>query len=306
MLAFIFPGQGTQHEGMMKDLYSSTPCVKDVFDTADEVLGRKISSLCFEGSQSDLDSTVNTQPCMLTVYTALDRLFKCKGVQPGFTAGFSLGEYAALVSSGVIKFEDALRIIEIRSEAMQKAVPLGKGAMLAVLGADEATVEGLLDDIPGYLQISNYNCPGQFALAGEDEAAEAFIEKASSLKLRTKKLAISAPSHCKLMQPAADILEGVLKDIDFKPPQIPLYMNIDAMPCSDVNQIRKNLVLQIAYPVRWQQTLTNMHADGATVFLEAGPGRTLSGFVKKTCPEDTILQASDESSVNAALEVLSK
>lgn len=280
--AFLFSGQGAQTVGMMKDIADASEDARLVFETADRVLGRSISKLCFDGSQEELNLTHNTQPCMLAAELAALAALNEKGIKPDVVAGFSLGEYAALVAAGVITLEDAFRIIQIRADAMQNACPVGKGAMAAITKQDAATVQTLCDEAEGYVVPVNYNCPGQIVVSGEAEAVDQVCALAKSRKIRAIKLSVSVPSHCALMAPAAEKLAETFKTVDFQIPVLPCYSDVDAQPYTQDTDVASQLCKQVQSPVLWEQVMRNMYADGVRAFVEIGPGSTLTSFVKKT------------------------
>lgn len=280
--AFLFSGQGAQTVGMMKDIADASESARAVFEIADRVLGRNISTLCFEGPQEELNLTHNTQPCMLAAELAALAALKEQGIEPDVVAGFSLGEYAALVAAGVITLEDVFRIIQIRADAMQDACPLGKGAMAAITKQDAATVQALCDEAEGYVVPVNYNCPGQIVVSGEAEAVDQVCALAKSRKIRAIKLSVSVPSHCALMVPAAEKLAEVFKTVDFHTPVLPCYSDVDAQPYTHDTDVASQLCKQVQSPVLWEQVMKNMYEDGVRAFVEIGPGSTLTSFVKKT------------------------
>lgn len=280
-IAFLFSGQGAQYPGMMKDLSEICNASKSVFDTADRVLERSISQLCFDGKQEDLNITHNTQPCVLASDLAAYAAISENGIKPDMVAGFSLGEYAALVVAEVLRIEDAFSVIQKRADAMQGAVPIGTGAMAAVMG-DETQVKELCNNVEGYVEAANYNCPGQIVVAGEMEAVNMLVANAKELKIKAMMLPVSAPFHCKLMKPAAEVLREVLESVEFGIPKYPIYMNVDANSMTTLEGLKKKMILQAQSPVWWEKTLRNMYVDGVRTFVELGPGKTLSGFVNKT------------------------
>ena len=285
-IVFLFSGQGAQAPGMMKDIVESSEKAKAVFDQADAVLGRDITGLTFEGTQEELNLTHNTQPCMIAAELAAYAALAENGIRPDAVAGFSLGEYSALVAAGVLSREDALRVIQIRADAMQDAVPVGQGAMAAVTKQDAETVQALCDEVEGYVIPVNYNCPGQIVVSGENDAVDRLIELAKSRKIRTVKLAVSAPFHCAMMNPASEKLAEAFRTISFGKPEIPCYSNVDAKPYGENTDAAAQLCLQAKSPVLWEQTLRNLAADGFDTFVEVGPGTTLSKFVAKTLGEE--------------------
>ena len=306
-IAFMFSGQGAQFPGMMKDLCAAEPAAKRVFDTADSALGRGISDLCFEGAQEDLNLTHNTQPCVLAADLAAAMALRAHGVEPKAAAGFSLGEYAALAFAGSMGMEDAFEIIQQRADAMQEAVAPGKGAMAAMMGGDPEKVEAVCAAVTdGSVVAANYNSPAQTVISGESAAVDQAIALARQQRIRGVKLAVSAPFHCALMEPAAKRLEALFATRRFKAPAIPVYMNVDARANTDAAAIPGLLVRQAMSPVRWMQTLLNMQADGFDTFVECGPGHTLSGLAAKTLKDVTLLRVGDAESLKETLAALGK
>lgn len=283
--AFLFSGQGAQAPGMMRDYHDSVPEARRVFETADAVLGRSISGLCFEGSQEELNLTHNTQPCVLAADLAAYEVALASGLEPDGLAGYSLGEYAALVVAGCLSMEEAFALIQIRADAMQDAVPVGKGAMVAVLKQESNVVEGLCSEVAGYVVCANYNSPALTVVAGEAAAVDEFLSVCKSRKVRAMRLPVSAPFHCKLMAPAAECLGKAIAPLRFSDPRLPVYMNVDALPLEAAESLPAKMVAQAKSPVLWRQTLERMWADGFTRFVECGPGTTLSISVKKTLPD---------------------
>ena len=282
--AFLFSGQGAQAPGMMREYYDSVPGARRVFDVADEVLGRSISGLCFEGAQEELNLTHNTQPCVLAADLAAYEAALAAGFEPDGFAGFSLGEYAALVAAGCLAIEDAFPLVQLRADAMQEAVPVGEGAMAAVMKVDAAELEELCEQVDGYVVCANYNSPAQTVVSGEASAVDALVALLKERKIRAMKLPVSAPFHCELMAPAAEKLAEAIGGVSLSDPRLPVYMNVDASPLECAADLPAKMTAQAKSPVRWRQTLERMWDDGFTSFLECGPGSTLSGFVKKTLP----------------------
>ena len=304
-IAFMFSGQGAQFPGMMKELCQAEPAAKAVFDAADAALGRGISALCFEGSQEELNLTHNTQPCVLAADLAAAAALRAHGVEPQGAAGFSLGEYAALAFAGAIPMDDVFPIIQYRADSMQDAVAPGVGAMAAMLGGSPEQVEAVCAAVTdGYVVAANYNCPTQTVISGEAAAVEQAIALAREQRIRGKLLAVSAPFHCALMEPAAKKLEALFAEKTFAAPSMPVYMNVDGAVNADPAAIPGLLVRQAMSPVRWVQTLRNMRSDGFDTFIECGPGRTLSGLAAKTLEDATILRVGDAETLAQTLEAL--
>lgn len=304
-IAFLFSGQGTQYPGMMKDLYDAVPAVKHVFDAADKALGRSISELCFNGSQEELNLTHNTQPCMLAADIAAAAALHTHGVKPEAVAGFSLGEYGALAFANAISIDEIFRIIQIRADAMQAAVPPGDGAMAAFIGAAPEQIEDICNKVTkGYVVAANYNSPVQTVVSGATAGVDEACMIAAELNLRCVKLAVSAPFHCALMEPAAKELEKEFKRIHFQNPTIPVYMNVEGKPVVDGDILADLLVKQAISPVRWVQTLENMYADGIDTFVECGTGKTLSGLVRKTLKGVKVLRVENVKTLQKTLEEL--
>lgn len=303
--AFLFSGQGAQYPGMMKDLYDTEPAARAVFDSADAALGRSISGLCFGGTQEELNLTHNTQPCMLAGDLAAARALESHGIKAEAAAGFSLGEYAALAYAGALPEEDVFRIIQIRADAMQEAVALGEGAMAAFVGASAEQVEEICSRVTrGYVTAANYNSPVQTVVSGTVSGVDEACAMAEAAGLRSVKLAVSAPFHCALMEPAAMRLKKEFGQITFSRPGIPVYMNVDGKALYDETFIAESLVRQAMSPVRWVQTLENMKADGIDTFIECGAGKTLSGLVKKTLKDVTVLRVENQKTLNDTLTAL--
>ena len=282
--ALVFPGQGSQSLGMMA-AYGDSAVIRRTFDQASAALGRDLWQLVNEGPAEALNLTVNTQPLMLTAAIAVYRLWQENGgPRPAMVAGHSLGEYSALVAAGVLEFSDAVPVVELRAQAMQEAVPAGTGAMAAILGLDAAAViAACAESAQGeVVEAVNFNAPEQIVIAGTAAAVEraAAACKARGAK-RAMPLPVSAPFHCRLMQPAAERLGERLATVDFKAPAIPLVNNVDAQCLSDPQAIRAALVHQAAAPVRWVASMEAMAAAGITHIYECGPGRVLSGLVKR-------------------------
>jgi [acyl-carrier-protein] S-malonyltransferase len=284
--AFIFPGQGSQAVGMAKDAYEAVPAATEVFRQADERLGFALSTLIFEGPDTALKQTSNTQPALLTASIALYEAFKEKmGIHPDYVAGHSLGEYSALVASGVLAFEDAVEIVRTRGEFMEQAIPDGQGGMAAVLGADREALAALCRDITksGQLvELANINCPGQIVVSGTKEGVAAVAERVKEAGgKRAITLEVSGPFHSSLMKEAATKLSGKLEAVTFSKAQVPVVANVTAKPVREGSEIRQLLVDQVYSPVLWEDSVAWLLEQGVDTFVEFGPGSVLTGLVKK-------------------------
>ena len=282
-IAFVFPGQGSQYVGMGRELYENYPEAKEVFQEASDTLGYDMAKLCFEGPKQELDRTYRTQPALLTASIAALKVIQKRGINPQAVAGHSLGEYSALVAAGVIGFKDAVSLTEKRGRFMQEAVPEGKGLMAAILGLKREQVDEVCLSVKsGYVAPANYNCPGQIVIAGEREAVEEAMALAKEMGAkRAIPLAVSAPSHCALMVEACKRLDAELKNIEFSVPEIPVVNNADAIFLNTVDSIKASLVKQLDSPLLWEDSIRNMIDSGITTFVEVGPGKVLSGLIKR-------------------------
>ncbi len=277
-IAFVFPGQGAQKVGMGKDAFDASDKARAVFNDADAALGEKLSTLCFEGPAETLQLTANTQPAILTTSVALLNML---GERADMVAGHSLGEYSAHVAAGSLDLKSAVQLVRKRGQYMQDAVPVGEGAMAAVLGLDATKVEEILKAVQGVAEPVNYNCPGQLVIAG---ATQAITQASEQLKLAGGKviaLPVSAPFHSSLMKPAEEHMAVHLRDATFTNPKIPVYVNVDANAITTAEQSRDTLIRQISRPVRWENLVKQMIVDGATLFIEIGPGKALTGMLAR-------------------------
>lgn len=278
--AFMFPGQGAQYVGMGKDFYEQIPVCREMFELAGKASGLDVVSLCFEENEQ-INITEYTQIAMLAAEVAILKAVEEKGVKPDVTGGLSLGEYGALVASGVMSPEDVFQVVRKRGIYMQEAVPQG-GAMVAVLGLDTAVIEQICEETPGMVTIANYNCPGQIVITGEEGAAQAAVEKLTAAGAkRCVKLNVSGPFHSPLLVDAGKKLAAELEKVEIRDIAIPYIANVTADYVTDKGQVKALLEKQVSSSVRWQQTVERMIADGADTFIEIGPGKTLSGFMRK-------------------------
>ena len=307
-MAFIFPGQGSQHPGMGRDLAERFPAARQVFEEADEALGFPLSELCFNGPAEQLQLTENTQPAILTVSIAALRAAQSEGF-PGadFVAGHSLGEYSALVAAGALHLGDAIRTVRARGRYMQEAVPVGAGAMAAILGADREMVNaGCEEASQGEVcSAANINSPGQVVIAGAAGAIDRAIVilKARGAK-RAMKLNVSAPFHCAMMKPAQDRLAADLDTIQFSDSEMPLVTNVDARAVTSADLLRDSLVRQVSQPVRWLESVEFLISQGVKTFIEIGPGKVLSGLVRQIDRSVQCVNVEDEASLRAAREAI--
>lgn len=279
--AFCFSGQGAQYVGMLKDFYEAYPIVRETFAQAEDALHMPIRTLCFDGPKEQLDMTIHTQPALVTAEVALYRLLYSFNIHPAVMVGFSLGECAALIAANVLPFTHGLELVTVRADAMQRAVPLGQGGMAAIIGKDEATVSALCEEA-GEVWPANFNCPGQIVISGTTNGLKRAVELASAARITILKLPVSIPSHCPLMRPAAKTLADYLRGVAFAAPQVPIVSNADNLAYIDPNRLKENLILQLTCPVRFEECVRMLYEDGVEVYIEIGPKRTLSSFVKKT------------------------
>lgn len=281
MKAYVFPGQGAQFTGMGKDLYDSSATAKEFFEKANDILGFRITDIMFDGTADQLKETKVTQPAVF-LHSVILALTMGDSFKPDMVAGHSLGEFSALVAAGALSFEDGLKLVSQRALAMQKACEITPSTMAAVLGLEDKVVEDVCEGVEGIVVAANYNCPGQLVISGETTAVELACEalKAAGAK-RALILPVGGAFHSPMMEPAREELAAAIEQTTFKNPVCSVYQNVPATAVSDADEIKKNLIIQLTAPVKWTQSVQNMIADGATEFVEVGPGNVLQGLVKK-------------------------
>jgi [acyl-carrier-protein] S-malonyltransferase len=308
-LAFLFPGQASQYPGMGKELAGNHPVARSVFDEADRALGFSVSDLCFNGSEEALKLTANTQPAILTVSVAAYRVLAENGIEPAFVAGHSLGEFSALVAAGGLEFADAVRLVRRRGEYMQSAVPEGVGAMAAILGLAPAQVAGICRQAADGQVVApaNLNSPEQTVISGHAEAVKRAVELASAGGAkRAVMLAVSAPFHSSLMQPAAKRLETDLRATEFRKLRVPLVNNADAELTTSGDEARESLIRQVTLPVRWEESVRELIEQGVNTFVEVGPGRVLTGLLRQIDRSIHVFNVEDEKTLRSTLEKLTQ
>lgn len=302
--AFIFPGQGAQAVGMGKDFYDNFDVARKLFDEADDALGYSIKRMCFEGSEDDLKLTANTQPAILVVSVIVNELLKSEGVTADIAGGHSLGEYSALVAAGSLKFSDAVKLVHKRGQFMQEAVPVGEGAMAAILGLDDLVIIDTCAEV-GDVQAVNFNCPGQTVIAGKTANVEEATERLKALGARKAVvLPVSAPFHSKLMAPAAKKLAAELDKVELNDAAFPITSNFTGELETSAADIKRNLVAQADNPVKWIDCVSAMKDFGAETFIECGPGKTLCGFNRRIDKTIRSLNVEDITSLNKTLAAL--
>lgn len=302
-IAFIYPGQGAQKAGMGADFYENSTLAAEVYEEAGELLGLDIRSLCFTENEQ-LDQTEYTQAAMVTTCLAMTRVLMERGIKPDITAGLSLGEYCAISVAGGMSRQDAIRTVRTRGILMQNAVPAGEGAMAAVLGLDGKLIEEVTDTIEG-VSVVNYNCPGQIVITGKKNAVEEALGKLKEAGAkRTVFLNVSGAFHSPLLKEAGKELEQVLEQINFTELGIPYVTNVTAEAVTDIKETKKLLTEQISEPVRWQQSMEYMIQNGVDTFVEIGPGRTLSGFLRKISREVKVYQVGTWEEMEQAVKIL--
>ena len=293
--AFIFPGQGSQKVGMGAELSTTYPIAAEVFDEADEILGRSISELCFEGPETELKQTENTQIAILTCSVATLRILTHLGIVPKVVAGHSLGEYSALIAAGVLDFKDALRLVSARAQFMSEAGIQKNGTMAAILGMPTEQLQNIINQVDGVVVIANFNCPGQLVISGENVAVNEVVALASEKigARRCRPLPVSGAFHSPLMESAQEKFKPVIESVSFKPLQTDIVLNVTGDYVTDIDNIKRLLLQQIIEPVQWENTLNSIEKHGITNFIEVGPGTVLSGLVKRTLPDSSVMNVED-------------
>jgi [acyl-carrier-protein] S-malonyltransferase len=308
-IALLFSGQGAQYVGMGKELYDNYDSAKRVFEKADEVLGVSLREICFEGPETELNKTENTQPAILTTSIAALKVIEEKGIRYDVVAGLSLGEYSAHVAAGTINFDDAVTLVKKRGSYMQEAVPLGVGAMSAVLGMDAEALNACVEESKefGIVEVANYNCPGQIVIAGEKDAVEKCgILLAEKGAKKVIPLTVSGPFHTSMMKPASEKLSVELDNVKLSQFNTPIISNVNAEYVNSYDEVKALLVNQVMSSVKWEESIRLMIKDEVDTFIEVGPGRALSGFLKKIDRSVNVFNVEDIKSLDKTIDGLSK
>lgn len=305
-VGFIFPGQGAQYVGMGKELAQQFPSVAHRFQQLNDLLGFDLAQLCWEGPEEELKKTANQQPAILALSVACLDLLTAEGIRPELVAGLSLGEYSALVAAGVLTFEEAVPLVRKRGTYMQEAVPVGVGSMAAILGrtADQVNefCQQASEETGLHVAGANYNCPGQVVVSGNVEAVERCAAIAAEQGAKVVRLSVTAPFHSKLLVRAGELLEGALDQVTLRDAQVPVVANVTADYVTDAAQIRRLLIEQVSHPVRWEESVRRMIADGVDTLIEVGPSKTLAGFLKKIDRSIKVFSVDDAESLGKVLD----
>lgn len=305
-VAFLFPGQGAQYVGMGRELAQQVPSVGRRFQQMNDLLGFDLTQLCWEGPEEELKKTANQQPAILAFSLACLELLTEAGIKPDVVAGLSLGEYSALAAAGVLSFEEAVPLVRLRGTYMQEAVPVGLGGMAAVLGLNAETVDDVCAQASAetgmHVEGANYNCPGQIVISGHTEAVARAMELVSAAGGKAVKLSVTAPFHSRLLVRAGEMLAGALDDVQLRNARVPVVANVTADYVTDAGQIRSLLIEQVSRPVRWEESIRRMMADGVDTFLEVGPSKTLSGFLKKIDRNVKVFNVEDAQTLGKVLD----
>ena len=305
-VAFIFPGQGAQYVGMGRELAGQVPSVARRFQQMNELLGFDLTQLCWEGPEEELKKTANQQPAILAFSLACLELLTEQGIKPDVVAGLSLGEYSALVAAGVLTFEEAVPLVRKRGTYMQEAVPVGMGGMAAVLGLSNDQVDQICADASAqtglHVEGANYNCPGQIVISGHTEAVAHAMELASAAGGKTVKLSVTAPFHSKLLVRAGEMLAGALDEIVLQDARVPVVANVTADYVTDAGAIRGLLIEQVSKPVRWEESIRRLIGDGVETFIEVGPSKALSSFMKKIDRSVRVFNIEDAQTLGKVLD----
>ncbi len=301
--AFMFPGQGAQYVGMGKELAEYYPEADQVFEMASEAIGYDMKKLCFQGPEEELKKTENTQPAILTTSMAAYNILERKGFKPEVVAGLSLGEYSALVASGSLSLQEAVLLVKARGKYMQEAVPLGQGKMAAIIGLSREKVKNICREADGVLEPANFNSPGQVVIAGETDAVEQGVEMAQSEGAKKAVvLPVSAPFHCRLLNPAGEKLAEDLEKVTINDPKIPLIANVHGDYVHKAEEIKEALIRQVSHSVYWEDSIQRMISDGIEHFVEVGPGKVLCGFVKRIDRKAVLHNVEDKKSLENLLD----